>query len=71
MIAGIGQAIELTSIFKTHRDATLTGQLHDLLDAGILAAFGDDDAVESAAGLKCFADSMNAGESVHGKEVYS
>ena len=71
MIAGIRYAIQLAAIFKAHGDATLARQLHDLFHAGILAPFGNEDAVKGAARLKRFANRMNAGESIHGKRVYS
>jgi hypothetical protein len=71
MIASVRHAIQLAAIFKTHADAPLACQLHDLFDAGILSAFGNEDAVKNASSLERFANSMNAGESIHGEEVYS
>src|SRR5215469_4344648 len=71
MIAGIGQAVELATVFEAHGDTARTGKLNDFLNAGILAALGNDDAVEGAAGLKGFANRVNAGETIHGQIVPS
>ena len=71
MIAGIGQAVELATVFEAHGDTARTGKLNDFLYAGILAALGNDDAVEGAAGLKGFANGVNAGETIHGQIVPS
>jgi len=43
-------------------------RLHDFFDAGVLAALGDEDAVEGAAGFEGFANGVNAGETIHGGE---
>src|SRR5262249_2409591 len=71
MVAGIGQAVELATVFEAHGDTARTGKLNDFLNAGILAALGNDDAVEGAAGLKGFANRVNAGETIHGQIVPS
>ena len=66
VLAGVGEAIELAAIFKTNGDAARASELHDFFDASVLAALGDDDAVEGAAGFEGFADGVNASEAVHG-----
>jgi len=65
------KAIELAAVLETHGDVLRAGELHDFFDASVLAALGDEDAVESAAGFEGFADGVNAGETIHGKRVYS
>jgi hypothetical protein len=40
--------------------------LDDFFDARVLAAFGDEDAIEGAAGFEGFANGVNAGETIHG-----
>jgi hypothetical protein len=71
VIAGIRYAIQLAAILEAHRDATFARQLDDLLHAGILAPLGNEDTVKRAACFQRFANCMNAGKSIHGKEVYS
>jgi hypothetical protein len=71
MIAGVGQAIELAAVFKANGNSALPCELHDFFDARVLAALGDEDAVESSAGFDSFANGVNAGETIHGEEVYS
>jgi len=44
------------------------GELHDFFDAGGLAALGDYDAVEGAAGFESFADGVNAVRRSMGRE---
>ena len=68
MIAGVGKAIELSAVFEADGDAALARELHDFFDAGVLPAFGDEDAVEGVAGFEGFADGVDAGETVHGKQ---
>ena len=69
MIAGVGESIELAAVFEAHGDVLRAGELHDFFDAGVLAALGDEDAVEGAAGFEGLADGVNAGETIHGKRV--
>jgi hypothetical protein len=71
MLAGAGEAIQLAAIFEADGDAALAGKLDDLFNAGILAALGDEDAVEGGAGFESFADGVNASETIHGEAVYS
>jgi len=66
MIAGVGEAVEIAAVLETHGNVALAGELHDIFDARILTAFGDDNAVKRVAGFEGFAHGVNAGESVHG-----
>jgi hypothetical protein len=69
MIAGVGEAIQIGTVFEADGNVIGTGKLNDFLDAGVLAAFSDDDAVEGGAGFEGFADGVNAGETVHGESL--
>jgi hypothetical protein len=71
VITSIRHAIELAAIFEANCHSPFTRQLYDLFHAGILAPSSDKDAVKGAARLERFANRMNAGESIHGKRVYS
>jgi hypothetical protein len=66
MIAGVGEAVELAAVFEADWDVLGAGELDDFFDAGVLAALGDEDAVEGAAGFEGFANGVNAGETIHG-----
>ncbi len=41
MIAGVGEAVELTAVLEADGDILGTGELDDFFDAGVLAALGD------------------------------
>ena len=71
MIAGVGKAVEIGAIFEADGNLSLAGELDDFFDAGILAALGDDNAVEVTAGLEGFAHGVNASETVHGRSLQS
>ena len=65
MFASVGESIKLAAIFKADRNAAFARELDDFFDAGVLATFGDDDAVEGAACFESFANRVNAGEPIH------
>jgi hypothetical protein len=65
MIFRIGETIELATLFKTDGNVSRAGELDNFLDAGVLAAARDQDAVEGAAGVESFAYGVNAGKFVH------
>ena len=65
MLASVGKSIKLAAIFKAHGNAAFARELDDFFDAGVLATFGDDDAVEGAACFEGFANRVNAGEPIH------
>jgi hypothetical protein len=71
VVAGIGQPVELAALLESHGDTARAGKLNDFLDTGVLAAFGDDDAVKGTAGFEGFANGVNAGETVHGELQFS
>ncbi|HYA62074.1 MAG TPA: hypothetical protein VED66_02660, partial [Candidatus Sulfotelmatobacter sp.] len=56
---------------EAHWNSALACKLNNIFDAGILAAFGDDDSIESATGFERFAHRVNAGEAVHEKKQSS
>jgi hypothetical protein len=70
VIARVGEAVELRTVFETHHNAAAAGKLHDFFDTRVLPAFGDHDAIESATGFECFANGVNSRESVQGRKVY-
>ena len=59
---GIGKPVELPAIFEPQGDALFACELHDLLDAGVLAALGDDDAVDGPRCVARFLHGVNTGE---------
>jgi hypothetical protein len=61
----------LAAVLESHGDTARAGKLNDFLNAGILAAFGDDDTVKGTAGFEGFANRVNAGETVHGELQFS
>jgi hypothetical protein len=71
VVAGICEPVELAAVLESHGDTARAGKLNDFLNAGILAAFGDDDTVKGTAGFEGFANRVNAGETVHGELQFS
>src|SRR5260221_6473663 len=65
MIAGASGAIELRSLFKTHRNSVPPGELHNLFGAGILPAFSDENVLQWTPRLQSFLDRVNSSELVH------
>src|SRR5262249_11046051 len=65
VILRVRQAIELAAIFKAHGNVVLARQLHDFLDARVLAAASDHDAIEGAVGFEGFLYGMDSGDLVH------
>src|SRR5712692_3970804 len=65
MILGIGQAVELAALLKSHGDVSLARQLHDFLHARILPPARDHDAVERAARFQSLAHRVYSRQPVH------
>ncbi len=69
VIFGVGEAVELAAVFEADGDALFSCELNNFFYAGVLAAFGDNNAVDGALGLKGFADGVDAGEAVDGRHA--
>jgi hypothetical protein len=65
MIFGVGQAIQLAAILKSHGDIPFARQLHNVFNASVLPAARDYDAVEGAASLQGLAHSVYSRQPIH------
>jgi len=60
VIFRIGKAVELTAFLEAHWNALLARELQDFLDARVLPALGDSDAVDGALRFERFFHRVNA-----------
>jgi hypothetical protein len=65
MILRIGKTIELAAVFESDRDVPRTRELDYFLDACVLTAARNQNAIERAARVQGFANSVDAGELIH------
>jgi len=57
--------VQRRALLKANRDAASTAEIDNLLNARSSGSFGDENAVNGAAGLQGFANGMDAGENAH------